>query len=212
MIDRQKNKHIDPTDIYRYMIDHEKVEYCSHKETDVDSDLDNENKEELTNLAEKSTINILRCPSIISAKSVTSEVINELGNDVETTANTNKKSRFCMPILRVVMLSDAVSLKEFTEPALTSFFNAIGALIAALLIRFTALLIFTGSIQGHPLSKASGKKNETISNADYGGKHAIQAIKNIRTAVSLYQEEHFIQFEDVSVGEEASADADVNEQ
>ncbi|CAF4115437.1 unnamed protein product, partial [Adineta steineri] len=84
---------------------HEKVvEYCTHKETDADSDLVDENKEELTNIAEKSMINILRHSSIIPVESVTSEVISELGNDVETTANTNKKSRFCRPILRVVML------------------------------------------------------------------------------------------------------------
>ncbi|CAF1405022.1 unnamed protein product [Adineta steineri] len=300
------------------------------KEAEVNSDLDDENKEELTKLTEKSTTNnirrqlsnILKRSSIISTKSVASEVISELGNDVETTMNTENKSRSRMPILFEILKlnspewfylllggiaslicggvvpafsllssnifgalaepdlqkqtdqirvytyvfflvgvataisqfvssvslakageeltmrmrilsfkcmlqqeigwfdldennlgalvtrlsSDAASLKGFTGPTLTSLFNTVGALIVALIISFSAgwkltlvilcftpLLIFSGAIQGQRLSKASGKKNKTTSNAEDGGKHATQAIENIRTVVSLHQEEHFIQ-------------------
>ncbi|CAF0978121.1 unnamed protein product [Adineta steineri] len=299
------------------------------KEVEVDSDQDDENKEEITKVAEKSTTNnvrrqssnVLRRSSIISKKSVTSEVISEIDNDVETTANTEKQHQSRMPVLfqalrlnspqwvylligtiaslvsgaimpaftllfsdvfgalaepdlqkqtdqirvytYVIFLigvagalssfassaalakageeltmrmrilsfksmlqqeigwfdldennlgalvtrlsSDAASLKGFTGPTLTSLFNAVGALIAALIISFSAgwkltlvilcftpLLIFAGSIQGQRLSKASGQKKEATSNAEVGGKHATQAIENIRTVVSLHQEKHFI--------------------
>ena len=80
------------------------------KEAEVDPDLDDENKEELTELTDESTTqktrrvsNILRRSSIISAKSVVSEVTSESGNDAETTANTEKKSQSRMPILFEVL-------------------------------------------------------------------------------------------------------------
>jgi ABC-type multidrug transport system fused ATPase/permease subunit len=88
--------------------------------------------------------------------------------------------------------SDAASLKGFTGPTLTSIFNALGALISALAISFTAgwkltlvilcftpLLVFAGSIQGQRLSKASGKKKEVTSDAEDGGKVCLFIFKYI---------------------------------
>ncbi|CAF2728582.1 unnamed protein product [Rotaria sp. Silwood2] len=102
--------------------------------------------------------------------------------------------------------SDAASLKGFTGPTFGAILTAIGALITALVISFeagwkltlvilcfTPLMVFTGLIQGQQFSKAAGDKKETTSDAEDGGKHATQAIENIRTVVSLSVEEHFIQ-------------------
>ena len=88
--------------------------------------------------------------------------------------------------------SDAASLKGFTGPTLTSIFNAIGALITALVISFisgwkltlvilcfTPLLVFAGSIQGQRLSKASGKQKEATSDAEDGGKVYLFILKYI---------------------------------
>lgn len=101
--------------------------------------------------------------------------------------------------------SDAASLKGFTGPTFGAILNAAGALIAALVISFTAgwkltlvilcftpLMILTGIIQGQQFSKAGQTKKSTTSTAEDGGKYATQAIENIRTVVSLHQEEHFI--------------------
>ena len=78
--------------------------------------------------------------------------------------------------------SDAASLKGFTGPTLAAILNAVGALVTALVISFTAgwkltlvvlcftpLMIFTGIIQGQQISKAGQKKSVT-SDAEDGGK------------------------------------------
>jgi ABC-type multidrug transport system fused ATPase/permease subunit len=78
--------------------------------------------------------------------------------------------------------SDAASLKGFTGPTLTAVFNATGALIAGLVISFTAgwkltlvilcfspLMVFSGIIQGQQISKA-GQKKASTSDAEDGGK------------------------------------------
>ncbi len=79
--------------------------------------------------------------------------------------------------------SDASSLKGFTGPTFGAIFNAIGALVTALVISFlagwkltfvilcfTPLMVFTGTIQGQQMSKASGKKDNSTSDAEDGGK------------------------------------------
>ena len=78
--------------------------------------------------------------------------------------------------------SDAASLKGFTGPTLAAILNAVGALVTALVISFTAgwkltlvilcfapLMVFTGIIQGQQISKAGQKKSAT-SDAEDGGK------------------------------------------
>ena len=79
--------------------------------------------------------------------------------------------------------SDAAALKGFTGPTLGAIFTAIGALIAALVISFSAgwkltlvilcfapLMVLTGVIQGQQVSKAAGKKKASTSDAEEGGK------------------------------------------
>jgi ATP-binding cassette subfamily B (MDR/TAP) protein 1 len=79
--------------------------------------------------------------------------------------------------------SDAAALKGFTGPTLVAILNAVGALVTALVISFTAgwkltlvilcfapLMVFTGIIQGQQLSKASGNKKAATSAAEDGGK------------------------------------------
>jgi ATP-binding cassette subfamily B (MDR/TAP) protein 1 len=79
--------------------------------------------------------------------------------------------------------SDAASLKGFTGPTFGAILNAMGALIAALVISFlagwkltlvilcfTPLMVFTGIIQGQQLSKAAGNKKASTSDAEDGGK------------------------------------------
>ncbi|CAF1394040.1 unnamed protein product [Adineta ricciae] len=101
--------------------------------------------------------------------------------------------------------SDAAALKGFTGPTFGAILNSVGALITALVISFiagwkltlvilcfTPLMIFTGIIQGQQFSKASGNKKSATSSAEDGGKQATQAIENIRTVVSLHQEDRFI--------------------
>lgn len=81
--------------------------------------------------------------------------------------------------------SDAASLKGFTGPTFGAILNAVGALIAALVISFTAgwkltfivlcfspLMVLTGVIQGQQVSKAAntGKKKTDSSDAEDGGK------------------------------------------
>ncbi|CAF0902236.1 unnamed protein product [Adineta steineri] len=101
--------------------------------------------------------------------------------------------------------SDAASLKGFTGPTFGAILNAVGAVVTALIISFiagwkltlvilcfTPLMIFTGIIQGQQMSKASGNKSSASNDAEDGGKQATQAIENIRTVVSLHQEERFI--------------------
>ncbi|UJR08519.1 hypothetical protein I4U23_012782 [Adineta vaga] len=101
--------------------------------------------------------------------------------------------------------SDAAALKGFTGPTFGAILNAVGAVITALVISFiagwkltlvilcfTPLMVFTGIIQGQQFSKASGNKKSATSDAEDGGKQATQAIENIRTVVSLHQEDRFI--------------------
>ena len=77
--------------------------------------------------------------------------------------------------------TDAASLKGFTGPTLAAIFNAIGALIVALIVSFTAgwkltlvmlaftpLMIFTGVIQNQQLT--GGKEKGSSSDAENGGK------------------------------------------
>lgn len=79
--------------------------------------------------------------------------------------------------------SDASALKGFTGPTFGAIFTGIGALVTALIISFIAgwkltlvilcfapLMIFTGVIQGQQMSKASGKKKASTSDAEDGGK------------------------------------------
>lgn len=79
--------------------------------------------------------------------------------------------------------SDAAALKGFTGATFGAILNAIGALITALVISFlagwkltlvilcfTPLMVFTGIIQGQQMSKASGKKKATTTDAEDGGK------------------------------------------
>lgn len=78
--------------------------------------------------------------------------------------------------------SDAASLKGLTGPTLGAILTAVGALIAALVISFTAgwkltlvilcfapLMVFTGIIQGQQISQAGQKKAGTSDSED-GGK------------------------------------------
>jgi len=71
----------------------------SEKETEADSDLEEKNKaeESITKKTSRRMSRVLRSSSVISDKSVVSELLSESGNDIETTANTEKLSR--MPIL-----------------------------------------------------------------------------------------------------------------
>ena len=81
--------------------------------------------------------------------------------------------------------SDAASLKGFTGATFGAILNALGALIAALIISFTGgwkltlivlcftpLMVLTGVIQGQQVSKAAatGKKKSGSSDAEDGGK------------------------------------------
>ena len=79
--------------------------------------------------------------------------------------------------------SDAASLKGFTGATFGAILNAIGAVVTALVISFTAgwkltlvilcftpLMVFTGIIQGPQVSQAAGKKKTSTSDAEDGGK------------------------------------------
>ena len=79
--------------------------------------------------------------------------------------------------------TDAAALKGFTGPTFGAILNGLGALIAALVISFTAgwkltlvvlcftpLMMLTGIIQGQQFSKAAGNKKASTSNAEEGGK------------------------------------------
>ena len=81
--------------------------------------------------------------------------------------------------------SDAASLKGFTGPTFGAILNAVGALIAALAISFTAgwkltlivlcftpLMLLTGVIQGQQVSQAAatGKKKTGSADSEDGGK------------------------------------------
>jgi ATP-binding cassette subfamily B (MDR/TAP) protein 1 len=79
--------------------------------------------------------------------------------------------------------SDASALKGFTGPTLVAILNAVGAVVTALVISFTAgwkltlvilcftpLMVFTGIIQGQQMSKAAGNKKAATSDAEDGGK------------------------------------------
>jgi hypothetical protein len=78
---------------------YELVTAQSEKEIEADSDLDDENKaeESITKKTPRQMSRVLRSSSIVSDKSVVSELLSESGNDIEKTANTEKQSR--MPIL-----------------------------------------------------------------------------------------------------------------
>lgn len=78
--------------------------------------------------------------------------------------------------------TDAAALKGFTGPTLSALLTAVGAMVAALVISFTAgwkltlvvlcfapLMVFTGIIQGQQISQAGQKKSGT-SDAEDGGK------------------------------------------
>ena len=78
--------------------------------------------------------------------------------------------------------SDAASLKGLTGPTLAAILTAVGALVTALVISFTAgwkltlvvlcftpLMVFSGIIQGQQISQAGQKKSGT-SDAEDGGK------------------------------------------
>ena len=83
--------------------------------------------------------------------------------------------------------TDAAALKGFTGPTLSALLTAVGAMVAALVISFTAgwkltlvilcftpLMVFTGIIQGQQISQA-GKKKSGTSAAEDGGKVSEQS-------------------------------------
>ncbi len=88
--------------------------------------------------------------------------------------------------------SDASALKGLTGPTFGAIFNTIGALVTALVISFiagwkltlvilcfTPLMIFTGVIQGQQLSKASGNKKASTTDAEDGGRVRLVILKYI---------------------------------
>jgi ABC-type multidrug transport system fused ATPase/permease subunit len=85
-------------------------------------------------------------------------------------------------VLVTRLSSDVASLKGLTGVTFSLIFNAIGALVTALVISFeagwkltlvvlcfTPLIIFTGMIQGQQMSNTRQKKS-SASNAEEGGK------------------------------------------
>ncbi|CAF1305591.1 unnamed protein product [Adineta ricciae] len=103
--------------------------------------------------------------------------------------------------------SDAASLKGLTGQTFGAILNAIGALAFALVVSFTAgwkltlvllslspLMVFTGMVRENQSAtkKAAAKKGSATTDSEEGGKYATQAIENIRTVVSLHQEQYFI--------------------
>ena len=79
--------------------------------------------------------------------------------------------------------TDAAALKGFSGPTFSTILNAVGALIAALVISFmaswklslvvlsfTPLMFVTGIIQGQRISKAAGDRKTTTSHAEDGGR------------------------------------------
>jgi hypothetical protein len=76
---------------------YELVTAQSEKEADSDPEEENKAEESMTKKTSRRMSRVLRSSSIISDKSVVSELMSESGNDIETTANTEKQSR--MPIL-----------------------------------------------------------------------------------------------------------------
>jgi hypothetical protein len=87
------------------------------KEKDIDSDKENEIEEELVKQFDGSNKNrkyrqsrrmsiMLRRSSIVSTKSVTSEVMSETGNDIGKFDHLENESRFKMPfILKIAQLN-----------------------------------------------------------------------------------------------------------
>jgi hypothetical protein len=79
---------------------YELVTAQSEKEPDSDPEDENKAEESMTNKTRRQSrrmSNVLRRSSLISEKSVASDGLSESGNDIETTATTEKLSR--MPIL-----------------------------------------------------------------------------------------------------------------
>ncbi|CAF3496524.1 unnamed protein product [Rotaria sp. Silwood1] len=101
---------------------------------------------------------------------------------------------------------DASALKGLTGVRIGIIFQAISAVITALIISFLSswkltlvvscfspLIIFTNKFQGQKQRKTTELTDET-SFIEQGGQYATQAIENIRTVVALHQENHFINF------------------
>jgi len=101
--------------------------------------------------------------------------------------------------------SDAAALKGLTGQTIGAILNAIGSLVFALvvsfvsgwkltlvLLSFSPLMIFTEVVRGKQNAKKFGLQGSSSSDSEEGGKYATQAIENIRTVVTLHQEDHFI--------------------
>ncbi|UJR37712.1 hypothetical protein I4U23_030407 [Adineta vaga] len=107
--------------------------------------------------------------------------------------------------------SDASSLKGLSGLRMGIILNAVGAIICALSIAFSAgwkltlvillfipFMIFAGILQGRRMANANNQKKATeqqkekLSWAEKGGMYATEAIDSIRTVVGLHQEQYFI--------------------
>ncbi|CAF1345246.1 unnamed protein product [Rotaria sp. Silwood1] len=100
---------------------------------------------------------------------------------------------------------DAAALKGMTGVTIGAFLNAVGTLIAGLIISFiagwkltlvllcfTPLIVLTGFMLGQKISKA-GQKKVISTHAERGSMYAAESFKNIRTVASLQIENHFIE-------------------
>ncbi|CAF2623577.1 unnamed protein product [Rotaria sp. Silwood2] len=100
--------------------------------------------------------------------------------------------------------TDAAALKGMTGVRIGILFQALSALVTALVIAFMSgwkltfvvlcfvpLITFAGKMQGKKQSKA-GKSNGKDSFSELGGQYATQAIEHVRTVVALHQEQYFI--------------------
>ncbi|CAF1281345.1 unnamed protein product [Adineta ricciae] len=107
-------------------------------------------------------------------------------------------------ILVARLSKDAASLKGMTGVTIGAFLNAVGTLVAGLVISFNAgwkltlvllcftpLIVLTGYMLGQRVSKA-GQAKGFSSHAEHGSTYATESLKHIRTVTSLGLQNHFI--------------------
>ncbi|UJR11973.1 hypothetical protein I4U23_016151 [Adineta vaga] len=107
-------------------------------------------------------------------------------------------------ILVTRLSKDAAALKGMTGVTIGAFLNAVGTLVAGLVISFAAgwkltlvllcftpLIVLTGYVLGQRVSKA-GQTKGFSTHAERGSMYATESLKHIRTVASLGIQNHFI--------------------